>query len=182
LTSELVARGAAVSAFDKSPTLVELAAQRNPQASVVQQDLQLQFPEGWVGRFDVAVASLVMHYVADWVTPFRQFAAALRPGGRLIVSTGHPLTDLRLTESGDYFETELIHDTWDGNFDPPLNMSFYRRPLSEMTRAFMDAGFVLSNVVETRASESNAAEYGSSFNTARRLPSFIVFEATLPVG
>jgi hypothetical protein len=121
-----------------------------------------------------------MHYMADWVTPFRQFAAALRPGGRLIVSTGHPLADLRITESGDYFATELVHDTWERGYDPPLEVSFYRRPLAEMTRAFTAAGFAVTSIVETRAPESDAAAYGTSFNAARNLPSFIVFEGTLP--
>jgi len=182
LTRELTARGATVTAFDRSPTLVRLAAERNPAATVVVQDLEERFPEQWTAQFDVAVASLVMHYVADWDVPFRQFAEALRPGGRLIVSTGHPLADLRMTESGDYFATELVHDTWDGNYDPPLEVSFYRRPLAEMTRAFTDAGFVITNIVESRAAADDAAEFGTSFNAARNLPNFILFEAQLPVG
>jgi SAM-dependent methyltransferase len=182
LTSELIARGTNVTAFDRSPTLVGLAAQRNFAATVVVQDLERPFPAHWTAQFDVAVASLVMHYICDWVAPFRQFAAALRAGGRLIVSTGHPLADLRITESGDYFATELVHDTWERGYDPPLEVSFYRRPLAEMTRAFTAAGFAVTSIVETRAPASDAAAYGTSFNAARNLPSFIVFEATLPAG
>lgn len=182
LTGVLLARGATVTAFDRSPTLARLAAERNAHARVVVQDLEQPFPEDWASQFDVVVASLVMHYVADWAEPFRQFAATLRPGGRLIVSTGHPLADLRITASGDYFATELVHDTWDGNYDPPLEVSFYRRPLAEMTRAFTNAGFVLTNIIESRAAASDAAEFGSSFNAARNLPNFIIFEAALAVG
>jgi len=39
LTGELIARGATVTAFDRSPTLVPLAAERNPSATVIVQDL-----------------------------------------------------------------------------------------------------------------------------------------------
>lgn len=51
--------------------------------------------------FDVACASLVLHYLRDWVPPLKEIRRVLRPGGRLIASVNHPLA-YAITE-GTYF-------------------------------------------------------------------------------
>src|SRR4029453_14120923 len=65
------------------------------------------------GSFDVVAASLVLHYLADWGPPLREFARILRPGGVLLISTHHPTQDVMIaTPPAPYFETVLLTDTW----------------------------------------------------------------------
>lgn len=90
-----------------------------------------------------------MHYLRDWVEPLRELRRALRPGGQLLISTHHPADDIRLSATGNYFGTELIHDRWilgDKEFD----VRFWRRPLTDMFAAFEQAGFGVLRFLEPR--------------------------------
>ncbi|PIE19702.1 MAG: SAM-dependent methyltransferase, partial [Arachnia propionica] len=90
LATQLIDAGANVTAFDLSPTLVALAGERAPSANIYVHDIRQPIPEP-DGQFDVVVASLVLHYVQDWNPVFEDARRVLRPGGSLIVTTGHPL-------------------------------------------------------------------------------------------
>jgi len=89
---ELIERGAAVVAFDASERMVHLAAQRVPEARVVQAVLgePLPFPDH---EFDLAVCALAIHYVSNRGAAFAELFRVLRPGGAAIVSTQHPTAD-----------------------------------------------------------------------------------------
>lgn len=99
----------AVSAVDPSPTFVEAARSRCPQAAVMRGAAeQLPF-EG--DAFDLAAAQLVVHFMADPVAGLREMARVTRPGGTVGASVwdhaGHrgPLSPMwrvaeRLDEGG----------------------------------------------------------------------------------
>jgi SAM-dependent methyltransferase len=81
LTTELVARlgPEAVAAADPSPTFVAAARERNPGADVrVATAEALPFGDA---EFDVALAQLVVHFMADPVAGLREMARVTRPGG-----------------------------------------------------------------------------------------------------
>jgi SAM-dependent methyltransferase len=81
LTAELVRRvGArAVSAVDPSPTFVEAARERNPDADVRRAAAeQLPFDDD---TFDATLAQLVVHFMADPVAGLREMRRVTRAGG-----------------------------------------------------------------------------------------------------
>ncbi|HET9241800.1 MAG TPA: methyltransferase domain-containing protein [Gaiella sp.] len=81
LTSELVARvgTAAVTAVDPSEPFVEAARERHPGVRVERAPAeQLTFPGD---EFDVALAQLVVHFMADPVAGLREMGRVTRPGG-----------------------------------------------------------------------------------------------------
>ena len=83
LTAELVRRlGAAnVSAVDPSQPFVEAIRERLPGVEVQQATAeQLPFP---AGSFDIAVAQLVVHFMADPVAGLVEMARVTKPGGRV---------------------------------------------------------------------------------------------------
>jgi len=115
LSAWLVSHGAEVVGFDVSPSMVRAAQSRClTRATFRVADLgePLDFLED--ASIDVVVASLVFHYLRDWVEPLRELRRVLRPGGALVMSTHHPAADadMELSPSGNYFETELLHDRW----------------------------------------------------------------------
>jgi ubiquinone/menaquinone biosynthesis C-methylase UbiE len=75
-SSWLVEQGAEVVGLDASPELLRLARERLPSTSFVLGDLAepLPFEDG---SFDVAVASLVMHYLRDWAPALRELRRVL---------------------------------------------------------------------------------------------------------
>ena len=103
LTEALRARGAAVSGFDLSPVMVELARKRlGEDADVRVADLgaPLPYPDD---TFDLVVSSLALHYVKDWASALAELRRVLKPGGRLTVSIIHPTVYAVVYPEADYF-------------------------------------------------------------------------------
>ena len=81
LTGELVGRlgAAAVSAFDPSPPFVEACAGRHPGVDVrLGRAEAIPFDDG---RFDAAMAQLVLHFVSDPSKAMHELRRVVRPGG-----------------------------------------------------------------------------------------------------
>jgi SAM-dependent methyltransferase len=88
--------------------------------------------------FDIVAASLVMHYLDEWVPTLREFHRILRPEGHLVFSTHHPFMDFTVFGRPDYFARELLHDPWERR-GQSFDVYFYRRPLREIVQAVLDA-------------------------------------------
>jgi SAM-dependent methyltransferase len=81
LTSELVARVGAdhVAAVDPSASFVDAAGERNPGVDVRLANAELlPFPNG---RFDAAIAQLVVHFMTEPVRGISEMARVVRPDG-----------------------------------------------------------------------------------------------------
>ena len=114
--AELVRRGADVIGFDSSARLVKHALERVGSLA----DLRvhdLRDPLNWIDdeSVDQAIMALVIHHLEDPVPALREVHRALKPGGRLVVSTVHPIADWRQF-GGSYFTDELIDDTWNADW------------------------------------------------------------------
>ncbi|HZU76774.1 MAG TPA: class I SAM-dependent methyltransferase [Dehalococcoidia bacterium] len=81
-------RGAAVTALDASPALLEIARQRVPEAEVREGDLEaLPFADA---AFDAVTAVNSVFYAADMAAAMRELVRVLRPGGRVVVTSWGP--------------------------------------------------------------------------------------------
>jgi ubiquinone/menaquinone biosynthesis C-methylase UbiE len=145
--AELVGHGASVTGVDLSEGLLSIARERlGPQVSLHRADLSqpLPFPDD---AFDLVVSSLVMHYLAEWEPTLREFRRVLVPRGRLVLSTHHPLMDMRVSGSDDYFGTYTWTEDWirDGK---TMSMRFWHRPLRAMLSAFDTSGFTVEAITE----------------------------------
>ncbi|CAL9611939.1 Trans-aconitate 2-methyltransferase [Streptomyces sp. enrichment culture] len=183
LTAWLAGRGAArVIALDASPTLAGLARARlGDRAEVRVHDLRepLHFlPDASV---DVVVSSLTLHYLEDWVPVLSEFRRVLAPGGTVVVSTHHPLTDFAMSPSGDYFRVEEPSDEWTGFGSPAPVVRFFRRPLGAMTADVHRAGLGLRELYEPRADPARREEFGDRYGKLSRTPSFLVLVLGHPI-
>ena len=170
-SSWLVEEGAEVVGLDASPELLRLARERLPSTSFVLGDLAepLPFEDG---SFDVAVASLVMHYLRDWAPALRELRRVLRPEGVLVLSTHHPAMDAELAESGDYFATELLRDVWTvGGREHEVR--FWHRPLSRMFREIADGGFRVDALSEPRPLPEVRERFPDAWERLSKNPHFL---------
>ena len=94
----------------------------------------------------------------------------LRPGGRLVISTVHPVADWRQL-GGSYFTDEMIDDTWNAGW----RVRFRRAPLAAWCAEFYEAGFLIERLVEPLPAESMRDRFPDTYDRLTVEPFFIVF-------
>ena len=149
LTHWLLDHGATVIGVDASPHMLEQARIRiKDRATLLLHDLRepLDFIEE--DSMDLVTSSLVMHYIDEVETVFREFYRVLKPGGHLVFSIGHPFTDFVYRPSESYYKVEVISYDWTGFTDDPVSVPGYRRPLEGYTEALARAGFLIERLTE----------------------------------
>jgi SAM-dependent methyltransferase len=104
----------------------------------------------------VVFSSLVIHYVERLDLLFAEFARVLAPSGVFVFSTHHLQSDFAF-HGGSYFTTTLVTERWRGFGEEPITISFYRRPLSDITEALWQTGFVVERLTEPKPTEDYKA-------------------------
>ncbi|WP_415853512.1 class I SAM-dependent methyltransferase [Sinomonas sp. G460-2] len=175
LAAALIAKGAVVTGFDSSPTMIELARQRlGGSADLRVADLSHPLPFA-DGSFDDVVSSLVLHYLEDWSAPLAELRRVLRPGGRLILSVNHPITYKLMVPGADYFAVTEYSDEFVFN-GQTAKLTFWHRPLHAMTDTFAEAGFRVKVISEPPASPDAPRElFPPHLGDRRAFLSFIFF-------
>jgi ubiquinone/menaquinone biosynthesis C-methylase UbiE len=169
-------RGAEIAGIDLSEGLLQIARGKlGPEVSLQQADLSQPLPFS-CGRFDLVLASLVLHYLDDWTVPLREFRRILVPGGLAVVSTGHPFADFQFSGSDNYLATEPFEDRWNvSGRETTMRMRFWRRPLSAMTEAFTAAGFRIETIAEPKPLAEARELFPADYQTLMKRPAFIFF-------
>lgn len=168
---ELAARGALVIGFDESDKLLELAKDRVGDAADLRvHDVRL--PLMWLddASIDRVVMALVIHHLEDPVPALREVHRVLKPGGRLVVSTVHPVADWRQA-GGSYFTDEMIDDIWNAGW----RVRFRRAPLTAWCSDFREAGFLIENLVEPLPAESMQETAPDTYAKLLNEPFFVIF-------
>lgn len=174
LTEWLVDQGARVTAMDVSPAMLALAEQRLAgRAHLLVADLGAGLGFAADGSFDVVVASLVMHYLRDWGAALAEVHRVLVASGRLVFSTHHPTMDARNHSPDDYFAIKEVTEEWSASRFP---VSFWRRPLTAMTRDIAAAGFVISRLEEPFPIPALEQVDPVAYQRLRTQPAFLFFE------
>ena len=143
--AELARRGAAVTGFDHSPRMVDIARSRVPEGEFRVHDLA--DPLGWLpdGRVDLALCALAIEYVDDRVTALRELRRVLRPGGALVLSRLHPVGDW-LRHGGSYFQVRTIEETWSKGWQ----VRYWLAPLETTCEEIFAAGLLIERLLEPR--------------------------------
>ncbi len=186
----LAGRGAAVTGVDLTEPLIERARALGGEAetyAVGDAENLAGVPDA---SFDVAVSYIVLVDLLDYRRSVREAYRVLRPGGRFVVCTIHPMRSAVLgpetwVRDGDrklHYRLDNYADEgprefewWDRTF---VNMHW---TLSSHVSAFLDAGFVLEALQEPTPSEEQLAAH-PDFDDELRVPNFIIFALRRPAG
>ena len=175
LTEWLVLHGARVVAFDVSPVMARLARDRvGARARVDVHDLHDGLPQVADSSKDVVVASLVLHYLEHWDGVLAEWRRVLRDDGVAIFSTHHPSWDWQNHSRDDYFAKLQVTERWERG-GKLFDVSFWRRPMRDMTRAIGRAGFVIEVLDEPAALPEAAAIDPDAYEEVRTRPFFLCF-------
>ncbi len=124
---------------------------------------------------DGILAPLVLHYIRDWGPTLAEFRRVLRPNGWLVLSTHHPTTEATRFNVANYFVTEPMEDYWSW----VGNVRFFRRPLTAITGALTDAGFLIEKLVEPLPDEFFRETKPDAFERLLKHPEFILIRARI---
>ncbi len=172
----LVDRGAILTGIDASAGLLEIARRRlGGRVQLMLADLNepLPFEDG---AFDLVIASLVMHYLADWSLPLSEFNRILSDSGRLVFSTHHPFMDHDLAGHDNYFETYSFSETWQRG-GRAIVMRFWHRPLHAMFDALKSAGFHIEVLSEPQPDPKVDTLFPAAYRSLTTKPRFLFFSA-----
>jgi SAM-dependent methyltransferase len=175
LTEWLCDHGASVTAFDVSPEMTRLTRERiGRRARIVTADLAEPLAAVADASIDLVVASLVMHYLADWAVPLAEFHRVLADDGAVVFSTHHPAMDWQLHSPDDYFAIRQVTETWHKG-GRPFSVTFWRRPLTAITAAISDAGFIIDRIMEPPPLPELQQRDPRAYNKIRTRPAFLFF-------
>lgn len=178
---ELLKRGATVTAIDSSIEMVSIVkSDLGKKLKVYAQDLNKGLPLEKSKKFDVVVSPLVIHYIKDLQSLFIEIARVLKAGGTFIFSTHHPMIDFKDSISGNYFETEMITQYWN-TIGSKVEVSFYRRPMSELFLAIEKSGMSVTSLNEGFPDKRMKAISEETFNKLTTKPGFLFIKCKTKV-
>jgi SAM-dependent methyltransferase len=176
-TEWLVERGAQVVAVDTSPRMIAHACRRlGPRAEVRLANLDEPLDFLSDHSFDMIVSGLVLDYIRDWHALFREFFRVLRAPGTLVFSIEHPCSAFTLAFANNYFETELVRETWD-SFGEPLQVPTYRRPISAIVNTLVETGFTVDRILEPQPTVAFEQAKPEDYQQMMRRPGFLCVRA-----
>ncbi len=179
LAASLRERGAQVSGFDFSATMVELARKRlGADADLRVADISQPLPYA-DQQFDDVIVALVLHYLEDWTAPLAELRRIIRPGGRLILAVNHPVLYKFVHPEGNYFAVERWSEEYTFNGQKGV-LEYWHRPLHAMTDDFAKAGFRLSVVSEPHPAEGAKEKFPEEMQGKEAFLCFLFFVLEVP--
>lgn len=193
LARELARRGAAVTAVDLSPRMIERARANEDEVTaridyrvMDAQEVGSSLPPA---SFDLVTACVSLQ---DMPEPRRALAGAhavLGPGGRFVVCNTHPCTDTPVRRwdagpgvaepgltVGDYFARGPLEFPWQSaRYLYPWVSTWLHATLADWTGWFLDAGFRL-RALEEPVPPAEAIARWPELARAAIVPHFILFE------
>lgn len=176
-TQWLLDKGANVTAVDFSPNMIEMTKKRvGSKAEVIRADLNEPLDFIQDESMDIVLSSLALHYLMDWNPVMREFNRILKKEGEFVFSVHHPFMDFTVFKRENYFMTELLDDEWDTHIGK-VKVQFYRRPLSKIIAAVIEAGFVMERLLEPMPIEQFKIEQPEVYDRLTKNPQFLFLKA-----
>lgn len=180
--------------IDISKGLIEIAKKEHLECEFVVGDIEkLPFNDA---EFDVVFSSFTLHYLSTYQKAFNEAYRVLKPGGTMVFSAGHPIDtamekvvaddtirDKRLgvvkdqktnikTVYGDYLKKSKLEAALE-----PLNVTFYRQPISDTINQLIEAGFVIEKCIEPKPLPEFEKVDPENYKVLNRIPEIIIFKA-----
>ena len=96
----------------------------------------------------------------------------------ILVPNACPM-DFTVFKRENYFLTELLEDEWNTT-SGPVKVHFYRRPLSRIVTAVLEAGFLLEKLSEPMPTEEFRAAQPEVYQRLTKRPQFLFLRARKP--
>ncbi len=167
-------RGVAkLTCIDYSPNMIEIVKRKfGDRVTAYAQDASIGLIKEASESADLIISPLMIHYLEDLSVLFNDVARVLKNGGNFAFSTHHPFADFECTLSGNYFEREFITEMWN-TVGEPVEVTFYRRSLTEIMNAITDSGLVVTQLSEGKVAEEVKQISLEKYEYLSKNPNFI---------
>jgi SAM-dependent methyltransferase len=145
----------------------------DPRLRLVQADISEPMPFLADTTFDVAILSLVIHYIRHWEPLLAELYRVLKPGGRVVISTHHPQFTWKLFHRDDLRDVFEVEDTWAKDTGRPFPVRYWVRSLTETLQPLLRSDFRVLDVLEPPPDESLKQDHPETYARLRREPAFL---------
>ncbi|MGD1118375.1 MAG: methyltransferase domain-containing protein [Dehalococcoidales bacterium] len=154
-TEYALSRGASVTAVDISRKMLDILAGKikSDKLTIRRADLSKAMPFLKADSYDCVISSLVLHYIKDWEPLLAELYRVMKKGGRLVISTHHPLDMYLYVKPPSYYDFEPVEDTWGEKGPHPFKVHYYMRPLNEVLRPIIKSKFKIVSIDEPLPTE-----------------------------
>lgn len=148
------------------------------------------------GGYDFVVSSLTFHYIENWNSMLSNIKRVLKPGGRLVLSTHHPVkwgsqtkrtpdgnsfilgyskskSNSTIEVFGDYLGFRAINDILFGQ----MKVTYYNRSISRIFSELTEAGLVVTNILEPSPDITSTQTPEDFREIYSKIPLFVIFSA-----
>jgi ubiquinone/menaquinone biosynthesis C-methylase UbiE len=162
-----------ITAVDLSQSMIDIVKERyGSNVNVYKQNLNMGIPKEKDSTYDLAVSALTIHYIKNIFLLFKEVHRVLKKNGFFVFSTHHPSLDFSYSKSGDYFNTEELTQTWQIT-GKPVEVSFYRRPLSSTFKALTEADFHITTISEGHPTSKLKSISAEDYKRLTTMPFFL---------
>lgn len=179
--------------IDISKGLIEQAKYAYPEIEFHVMDMEkINFSKD---SFDFVYSSLALHYVQDWRPTLQGAYKILKPGGKFLFSTHHPIRFSFATTKikdntksilgygikddtdeyivfGDYLNPHEVQDIW---FDK-IKVKYYHKPFSSLIKEILEVGFSITDILEPKPAPSAEKIHPQFYGINQKIPLFLILE------
>jgi SAM-dependent methyltransferase len=167
--------GANVTAVDVSQKMLNTLVKKikSDKLTIHRADIAQPMPFLKANSYDCVIASLVMHYIKDWEPLLAELYRVMKKGGRLVISTHHPIAIYQYIKPSSYFDFKLVEDTWAARGPHPFKVRYYMRPLNEVLRPIIKSRFKIVSIDEPLPTEECKHIDPETYRRLRERPAFL---------
>ena len=184
---EYVDMGAAsVVGIDISEKMLEVAREKNSDPKITYYRMPMEDLGKLEGEFDLAVSSLVLHYIEDFKGVLKNVNRLLSMNGEFVFSQEHPINTChgkgdRWTrdENGIKIHVNLANYAVEGERDTVWfvdNVKKYHRMFSTVINDLIEAGFTIERIVEPEPTDELIEKYPEYYDLKHK-PDFLLVKA-----
>ena len=99
----------------------------------------------------------------------------MKTGGRVFITTHHPLAMYFYVKPESYYDFKLIEDTW-GTPNNRFKVHYYIRPLTEVLNPLLNSKFRIEAIEEMLPDESLRKSHPELYRRLTERPGFLYIE------
>ena len=166
--------------------MLAIARKNNPKIEFKQgSGYNVPFKE----RFDIILASLVVHYINDWDTMFKEMRRVLKRGGFVIFSTGNPVYEVnknilikgkkyKVLGIRDYFKESVFYNTWTNPYNKKeIRVPVYHKTYETIIKTLLKAGFEIVDYKDCFPDKRAKKLFPKEYKKYSKMPIFMVIKA-----